>query len=235
MSALEIAEADPVVIETVAIADIQRMPEFQIRSKGTDRQVVADYARALEGGADFPKPLCFRFKKSGPLVLVDGAHRVESRLKVFGPEARIEVEVRTGTKRDALVAALESGQRVGLRFSNADKRRAVGLMLDDAKLSKESDHELAARAGVSQPFVSKMRKEREREPITVIREGAEPAPKTRAPKVTRVAPGTDVETAVSQLTAQLEAAITQWPDSAHPALRALLVQWTDALTPGAAS
>lgn len=181
MSALEIVAVEP-AIEVVPIADIQRPPELQIRSKGTDRHVVAEYARALEGGAEFPPILCFRFKKGGALTLADGAHRVEAYLKVFGPDATIRVEIRKGSKRDALLAALESGQRVGLRFSNADKRRAVGLMLDDPKLSEESDHDLAARAGVSQPFVSKLRKERV---ITVISDAPEAEP-TSVPRDTPV-------------------------------------------------
>ncbi|CAH1672360.1 hypothetical protein CHELA20_50910 [Hyphomicrobiales bacterium] len=46
----------------------------------------------------------------------------------------------------------------GLRRSNEDKRRAVMRLLEDSVWSGWSDGEVARRCGVSQPFVSSLRR-----------------------------------------------------------------------------
>lgn len=160
----ETEQTSEIVIETVPVSSIKRQDNLQVRVK-TNAATVTEYARAMlgstEGGAlpaTFPPILCYQLRKDGPLILCDGAHRVAATLKAFGEDATIRVEIRRGTRQDALKAALESGKKFGLRFSNADKNRAVRMLLSDPKLAKEhSDHEVAAMVGVSQPFVSKVR------------------------------------------------------------------------------
>jgi hypothetical protein len=182
------SETRQTTTEVVEIASIKRPEDLQVRQKGTDKSTVADYARAMAAIRDskdedspkprpFPPVICYRTKKGGPLLLADGAHRLEAR-ELIG-ETTIEAEIRIGSKRDALEAALESAKQFGLRFSNADKRRAVILLLKDPKFGNAdnfSDHDLAAKVGVSQPFVSKVRKEQSApKPITVISEDTAPA------------------------------------------------------------
>jgi len=72
----------------------------------------------------------------------------------------IEAETRDGGAREALGHSILSNARHELRFSNRDKRRVVGIMLDDLEWSKLSDREIARRCGVSQPFVGKLRPDR---------------------------------------------------------------------------
>lgn len=177
---LTIQSAEPEhAIETLEIGSICR--DVQVRIK-TDPRTVDDYHRALNDDppAKFPPVVCFREKKTGALYLADGNHRLESRLK--NGEATIEAEVRIGGKREALAYALGSSKGHGLRFSNADKRKAATLALKDSKLKKLSDNQISALIGVSQPFISKLRAEL----ITVITPpsddaapAADPAPSSK--------------------------------------------------------
>jgi hypothetical protein len=82
--------------------------------------------------------------------------------------------VRAGTVRDAILFSLGANRAHGLRVTNADKRKAVGAMLADAEWSAWSDRKIADACGVSQPFVSGMRKPPE--VITVITPPAAPKP-----------------------------------------------------------
>ena len=45
----------------------------------------------------------------------------------------------------------------GVRRTNADKRAAVLLLLNDVEWAAWSDNEIAKRVGVSQPFVGELR------------------------------------------------------------------------------
>lgn len=157
-SALQIEAVDPVV-ETLEISAIDRTVQIRIK---TDRGTVEDYQRALASGAVFPPVVVFRDKKTGTLYLSDGNHRLDSR--ILNGDTTIEAIVHEGGKAQALAHGLGSSKGHGLRFSNADKRKAVGLALKDSKLKKLSDNQLSALIGVSQPFVSKLRGEL----ITVI-------------------------------------------------------------------
>jgi predicted transcriptional regulator len=176
-TALSIQAVDP-ALEIIEIASINR--DVQVRIK-TDPGTVDDYHRALNADppASFPRIVCFRDPKTGTIFLADGNHRLESRIK--NGETTIEAEVREGGKREALAYALGSSKGHGLRFSNADKRKAVTLAfaLKGSDKKKLSDNQIAALVGVSQPFVSNLRK-REAKPITVItpeaKPGADPTP-----------------------------------------------------------
>jgi hypothetical protein len=173
-AALQIEAVDP-VIETLEISAISR--DVQVRVK-TDRSTVEDYARAMLADPDarWPVVICFREKRTGAVFLSDGNHRLEAR--ALNGETTIVAEVRDGGKREALAYAVGSSKGHGLRFSNADKRKAGGLALKDSKLKKLSDNQLAALIGVSQPFISKLRAEL----ITVISAGAAEAPAAVAPE-----------------------------------------------------
>jgi hypothetical protein len=70
----------------------------------------------------------------------------------------IRAEVRPGTERDALLYSISANATHGLPRSNADKRKAVALLLADAEWSQWSDREIARRCQVSNKFVSHMRR-----------------------------------------------------------------------------
>jgi ParB-like nuclease domain. len=134
-----------------------------------NNEAVSDYAEAVKVGIEFPPVIVFH--DGADHWLADGFHRFHAH-KQAG-KASIQADVRDGTVRDAILYSLGANCTHGLRRSNADKRKAVGAMLADAEWAKWSDRKIAEACGVSQPFVSGMRKPPE--VITVI------TPKTEKP------------------------------------------------------
>lgn len=73
--------------------------------------------------------------------------------------AAIPAEVREGTQRDAILFACGANTAHGLRRTNEDKRKAVGLLLADAEWSKWSDREIARQCSVGVMTVGRVRAE----------------------------------------------------------------------------
>jgi hypothetical protein len=121
--------------------------------------VVREYAEAMsrqreEGQLRFPPVVLFSDTRT--YWIGDGFHRVLAAQKAGLSE--ILAEVRNGTQRDALLHSLSANSSHGLPRSNADKRRAVSLLLADADWSQWSDVEIAGRCQVSDRFVGTMRR-----------------------------------------------------------------------------
>jgi len=70
----------------------------------------------------------------------------------------IYADVRTGTKRDAILYSVSANDAHGLRRSNEDKRKAVLTLLNDGEWARWSDSEIARRCAVHHSFVGDMRK-----------------------------------------------------------------------------
>jgi hypothetical protein len=148
-------------VQNVALDRIRTDGGTQPRS-ALDMLVVADYKEAMSSGAVFPPIDVFFDGKD--CWLADGFHRVQAQ-----KEARVSTEaerfdlissnVHLGTQRDALLFSLGANEAHGLRRSREDKRRAVQLALEDPEWSTWSDNVIAHHTNVSQPFVSKMRRE----------------------------------------------------------------------------
>lgn len=134
---------------------------------------VAEYADCLD-----ELPPVVVFFDGADNWLADGFHRMHAYRKAG--KASVPADIRPGTQRDARLYSFGANRAHGLRVTNADKRKAVGAMLADAEWSQWSDRKIAEACGVSQPFVSGMRKPPE--VITVIT----PSPKKEADKVVTV-------------------------------------------------
>jgi hypothetical protein len=119
---------------------------------------VNEYAEAL-AHADDHLPAVVVFNDGKDYWLADGFHRVAAYEK--SARASIPADVRIGSKRDALLHSIGCNAKHGLRRSNEDKRKAVGIVLDDAEWSKLSDREVAKLCAVSNMLIGGMRKERE--------------------------------------------------------------------------
>ena len=116
-------------------------------------QVVAEYTDAIGFGANFPPVVAF-FDGS-EYWLADGFHR-HAAYMALGKDS-IPVDVRQGTRRDAILFSVGANAAHGLRRTNEDKRRAVIVLLNDAEWSKWSDREIARQASVSAPLVASVR------------------------------------------------------------------------------
>lgn len=120
-----------------------------------DQATLAEYEQAWLDGAEFPPVVVFH--DGTEYWLADGFHRVRSA--VMAGLAGIEAEVRQGTRRDAVLFSVGANADHGLRRSNADKRRAVELLLRDGEWAAWSDREIARRCNVTHPFVAALREE----------------------------------------------------------------------------
>ena len=123
-----------------------------------NKATVKEYAERMKAGDKFPALVVYKIE--GHLLLPDGFHRYRAgemaQLTVF------PVDVRQGTRKDAVKFAIEANAVHGLARSNKDKRRAVELALHE--FPDFSEHVIADLCKVSQPFVGKVR----RQLITVI-------------------------------------------------------------------
>jgi ParB-like chromosome segregation protein Spo0J len=114
---------------------------------------VADYADVIREGGKLPPVVVFH--DGADHWLADGFHRVGA-YRLAG-KASIPADVRDGTRRDALLFAAGANAEHGLRRTNADKRRAVQMLLDDEEASQWSDREIARHCGVTHPLVAAVR------------------------------------------------------------------------------
>lgn len=94
--------------------------------------------------------------------LGDGFHRYHGGRRA-GQQA-LPFDVRSGTRRDALLYALGPANREhGLPMSNADKRKAVGIMLADTVVDNGwatwTSRRIAEHVGCSHTFVENLRRE----------------------------------------------------------------------------
>ena len=126
----------------------------QVRVEMSD-QTVIDYAEEMDGGAIFP-PVVVYFDGTDHW-LAEGYHRVEAARKI-GRDS-IAAEVHEGTKRDAILLGIGANATHGLRRTQADKWRAVEILLRDDEWSKLSDRQIAKRAKVDHKTVGKIRRE----------------------------------------------------------------------------
>src|SRR5467141_4366416 len=121
--------------------------------------VVRDYRRAMaeqisEGGLRFPPVVLFTDGQH--YWLADGFHRVLAARDAGLSE--FPADVRPGTERDALLFSISCNGAHGLPRTNADKCKAVTLLLADGEWSQWSDREIARRCQVGHDLVCRVRR-----------------------------------------------------------------------------
>jgi hypothetical protein len=141
----------------IALAQIRTDCGTQARVKIKDA-VVREYADAMkvqiqEGGLRFPAVVVFTDGEN--FWLGDGFHRVRAAGKAGLNE--ILAEIRQGGQRDALLFSISANAEHGLPRTNADKRHAVLLVLNDPEWRLWSDREIARRCQVGNGLVSRLR------------------------------------------------------------------------------
>lgn len=118
----------------------------------TNDEAVSGYAEDMKQGAKFPPILLF-FDGS-KYYLADGFHRFLAAKRI--EEKDIEADVREGSRTDALIAALGANATNGLYRTNADKRHAVEIALEE--WTGHSNAYLAEICKVSIELVRRVRK-----------------------------------------------------------------------------
>jgi hypothetical protein len=92
---------------------------------------------------------------AGCTGLADGFRRVNAYLEA--EHTHVACEVRQGSQRDAILFSVSANASHGLRRTNADKRRAVELLILDPEWARWSSREIAKAAAVDDKFVGKIR------------------------------------------------------------------------------
>lgn len=138
----------------VNIADIRVNGGTQSRA-GINRETVAEYAEAMQGGAVFP-PLVV-FHDGASYWLADGFHRYHAYAQINAHD--VAADVRQGSQRDAILFSVGANASHGLRRTNDDKRRAVMVLLNDPEWSKWSARDIGRQCGVSHDFAARLKRE----------------------------------------------------------------------------
>lgn len=114
-----------------------------------DQNLVAEYAEAMEEDAEFPPVVVFYDGVN--YWLADGFHRYHAA-KQAGITG-IQSEIKQGTQRDAILYSVGANVDHGKRRTNADKRRAVNILLNDAEWGGRSARWVAKTCRVTHTFV----------------------------------------------------------------------------------
>lgn len=195
---LTIQPAEPAA---VALADLTRDPELACRAAGLNDGTVEEYAEAMKAGAVFPPVVVFVDPK-GLHHLADGFHRCAAAERAGLPE--IAADVREGSRKDALLYAAGANASHGLRRTNADKRRAVLLVLGN--FPKWSDRKIGEACGVDHKTVAAVRAS------TVAKfEGGEVPQGEAGASLTNTEELNPSDVVVARLAKRLEALLKQWP------------------------
>ncbi len=127
--------------------------ELQSRVK-LHEQTLEEYTEAYAQGVDFPPVIVFYDGEN--YFLCDGFHRVKAANSAGLTE--IPVEIKHGTKRDAILYSVGANAKHGLRRTNVDKRRAVLTLLDDPEWKQWSNMEIGRVCCVNEKTVRNLRK-----------------------------------------------------------------------------
>jgi ParB-like chromosome segregation protein Spo0J len=115
--------------------------------------MVTKYAEDMQRGEKFPPIIIFQEGENN--YIGDGHHRVYACIKIGAPS--IECEVNTGGVRQAKLYSSGSNFDHGLARSNADKERAVAMLLDDIEYGEWSDDKIAKHVHVDRKTVVAIR------------------------------------------------------------------------------
>jgi len=126
-------------------------PAIQCRVT-VSKSTVDAYAKAMADDAIFPPVVVYRDAAD---VLSDGFQRCAAA-KQAG-RTKILAEIRSGSRRDALLNAASANLYHGLQPNRADKMRAVMALLSDEEWGKWSDREIGRRCGVDGKTVAAAR------------------------------------------------------------------------------
>jgi N6-adenosine-specific RNA methylase IME4 len=142
------------MIQQLPIDQLECDMQLQPRAKLHD-DWIKEYAQDMASGAEFPPVIAFFDGERH--WLSDGFHRCHAARTA--KLAVIKVDVRHGSRRDALLHSLSANAEHGHRRTNADKQRAIDIMLNGPDWSHWSDREIAKQIGVHHDTVGQRRRD----------------------------------------------------------------------------
>jgi len=118
-----------------------------------DDDVVAEYAELY--GAGVPLPPVTVFFDGAAYWLADGFHRYWARKRI--ERDNVLADVQEGTQRDAVLFSVGANSDHGLRRKPGDRKKAVEMLLGDAKWRQWSNCEIGRRCNVSETYVRRIK------------------------------------------------------------------------------
>ena len=137
----------------IRISDIRIDGGTQSRTE-INEQTVAEYAEAMADPNTVFPPVVVYFDGQD-YWLADGFHRIAAWQRIGREE--IPADIRDGDRRMAILHSVASNSAHGLRRTNADKRHAVTILLEDPEWGCWSDREIARQCAVDHKTVAKVR------------------------------------------------------------------------------
>jgi len=128
--------------------DLTIDPEIQLVNRPLDFKIVVAYAEAIANGAVFPPIVAFSDPKEDKWFVADGFHRVQAHRAAQKPE--IGVDLKLGSRQDAMVYAATANVAHGRAMCQAEKREAGERLL---RLTDLSNREIARKLAVSEGAV----------------------------------------------------------------------------------
>jgi hypothetical protein len=144
-------------VTNLPLSDIKVDRACQVRAAGLDPTVVDEYARIMKEEGDDRFPAIVVYFDSTDYWLSDGFHRYAAAEKAG--LSSLKARIRPGSQRDAILNSVGTNANHGLRRSNADKRHAVTILLEDEEWSTWSNREIARRCAVDEGLVRKIKEE----------------------------------------------------------------------------
>lgn len=140
----------------VKLTDVVADPRYQARVE-MDADVVAEYAKHMKAGVVFPAVKVIRLAEDGLYYIADGFHRYAAAKRAKLKTIEVEVIKTDGTHTDILLECIKANHTHGLRRTNADKQRAVEMILIEKEtnpaLADYGSLRIAKLANVSKPMV----------------------------------------------------------------------------------
>jgi hypothetical protein len=163
----EIREGVPTLLK---VEEIKRDPRCQLRCRQDD-ETVQSYLAVIQDGGELPPPVVFFDGRTLTYWLADGFHRLAAM--ILAGLTEVTVLVKEGDLDDAILYAASCNLQNGLRVTNADKKKAVMVLLANSRWKKLSNRKIAEACGVTHPFVAKVKDELS----GVVKDKPAPAPK----------------------------------------------------------
>ncbi len=114
-----------------------------------------ELAEHLRAGGQLPPGVAFRMWPGAPYILADGHHT--RRAHELAKRKTMQVNVKVGDIRDAILYAAGCNARHGKRPTPADVRRAVLILLEDDEWGQWSASEIARRVGCGRSTVGRLK------------------------------------------------------------------------------
>ena len=132
-------------------------PDKGIQSRvNLNERSLQRYREMMLAGGEFPPAIVYAV--NGDPCLVDGFHRLTAARDTIGKTRRpFKVEVRKGTKRDALLAALMVNSNHGIQLTRADDENRFLMASRDPQLKQLSIRELGRMLSIDRNRIQRLR------------------------------------------------------------------------------